>query len=126
MLEVVDVDASVDFYTDVLGFTCYETIADGAPPVVLWAGLRREEVGLMVTKLHTHDEGGEHDHEHPAAPVLTGSLYIDVDDVDELALDLGGKAPLAWGPVDQPYGQREIAVVDPDGYLLVFGMPARA
>ncbi len=124
MLEVTDVSASVAFYVDQLGFTCGNTM-DAEPGRLLWASLSRDGVGLMVNLLHTHDddEGDDHGHDHPSAPVLTGSLYINVDDVDALAADLAHRVTIEFGPADQPHGMREFGVVDPDGYFLVFGRP---
>jgi catechol 2,3-dioxygenase-like lactoylglutathione lyase family enzyme len=126
MLEVRDVDASVAFYTDALGFSVIASIDDEADPgAKVWASLEKDAVRLMVTRLHTHDDEGtpDHDHDHPHDPTLTGALYFTVDDVDALALDLGGKVQLDYGPVDQPYGMRDLGVSDPDGYFLQFGTP---
>jgi uncharacterized glyoxalase superfamily protein PhnB len=120
LLEVKDVEASIAFYADVLGFSCTSSIGEAGRRV--WANLAKDDVMLMVNEMHTHDDeddGADHDHDHE--PALTGSLYFDVEDVDALVLDVGGKVALAFGPEDRPHGMREIAVVDPDGYLLVFG-----
>ena len=117
MLQTTDVAAAVAFYVDVLGFTCTHRIEDN------WANVVKDDVRLMFTLLHTHDDGEEHDHDHPSEPMFTGSLYFNVDDVDALAIDLGGKVPLEFGPTTQDHGMRELAILDPSGYLLVFGMP---
>jgi hypothetical protein len=55
--------------------------------------------------------------------VLTGSIYINVADVDALAAAIGDKAVLDYGPADQPHGMREIGLTDPNGYFLMFGQP---
>jgi len=51
--------------------------------------------------------------------------YIDVEDVgavyDELKPRFEVRGQQIRGPVDQPYGQREIMIVAPDGNLVVFG-----
>jgi catechol 2,3-dioxygenase-like lactoylglutathione lyase family enzyme len=48
--------------------------------------------------------------------------YFWVDDVEALHEELRGRgADLLHGPVDQPYGLRDIGVRDPDGYILAFG-----
>ena len=52
--------------------------------------------------------------------------YIDVCDVDALytelkpALDTMPKGDV-YGPINQPYGQRELLVLAPDNNLVVFG-----
>lgn len=120
MLDAADIDETIAFYTDVLGFTVTDRMEG-------WANLLKDDVRLMFNQLHTHGPGEEdHGHDHPSAPVMTGSLYFNVDDVDRLAIDLGGKVPLAFGPTTQPHGMREIGVADPNGYVLIFGMPVEA
>src|SRR5687767_6247234 len=89
-LQTTDVAASVAFYEDVLGFTCTHRMGD------YWANVVKDDAQLMLNLLHTHDDGEEHDHDHPSEPVFTGSLYFNVDDVDALAIDLGGKVPLEF------------------------------
>jgi catechol 2,3-dioxygenase-like lactoylglutathione lyase family enzyme len=118
MLDAADLDETVAFYTDVLGFTVNARMEG-------WVSLVRDDVRLMFNQLHTHDHDPdeEHDHEHPSEPIMTGSLYFNVDDVDRLAIDLGGKVSLAFGPETQPHGMREIGFPDPNGYFLIFGMP---
>src|SRR3982750_2734573 len=112
MLEVRDVGASIAFYTDVLGFSVLSSIDDdGRPGHKVWASLEKDAVRLMVNRMHTHDEDDGHGHDHSHEPTLTGSLYFTVDDVDALALDLGGKVRLEYGPVDQPYGMRDLGII---------------
>ncbi|MGE4185814.1 MAG: hypothetical protein AB7E81_12590, partial [Hyphomicrobiaceae bacterium] len=53
-------------------------------------------------------------------------FYIDVDDVDALYAELAPQlAALPAGrvraPFDQPYGQRELHVIDEDCSLIFFG-----
>ena len=117
MLDAADIDETIAFYTDVLGFTATDRMEG-------WVSLLKDDVRLMFNQLHTHDDVDEdHGHDHPSEPVMTGSLYFNVDDVDALAIDLGGKVALAFGPATQPHGMREIGFPDPNGYFLVFGTP---
>ena len=122
MLDAADLDATIAFYTDVLGFTVTDSIAADGHRV--WANLLKDDVRLMVNRMHTHDdEDDDHGHDHAHEPGLTGSLYFNVDDVDRLAIDLGGKVAFTFGPETQPHGMREIGFPDPNGYFLIFGMP---
>jgi catechol 2,3-dioxygenase-like lactoylglutathione lyase family enzyme len=125
MLETKDLRGTIAFWSDLLGFVCNSTFGED-PNHPTWASLGRDGVNLMFTTMHTHEEGADHDHDHPSEPVMTGSLYVDIDDVDALALDLGGKVPLLWGPVDTAYDMREIAITDPNGYLIIFGQPVES
>ena len=121
MLEADDVRATVAFWVDALGFTLGDTLDDQNGQLT-WASLNRDGVGVMITARHTHEDGS-HDHEHPDHPVLTGSLYFNIDDVDAFAGDLTGKAMLDFGPETMPYQMREIGLTDPNGYFLIFGQP---
>jgi hypothetical protein len=54
------------------------------------------------------------------------AYYIDVRDVDQLYAELKPKLDSlpkgdVYGPVNQPYGQRELLVLAPDGNLIAFG-----
>jgi uncharacterized glyoxalase superfamily protein PhnB len=52
-------------------------------------------------------------------------VYFGVDDLEALHEELVRRgAELLHGPVDQEYGQRELRVRDPDGYILAFGTPS--
>ena len=121
MLEAVDVRATADFYVERLGFTATDFIDEG-DGTWAWVNVRREAVAFMFTERHFHD--GVVDEEHPAKPLVTGSLYINVEDVDALADELRGRGTtIDFGPTDQPHGMREIGVTDPNGYFLIFGKP---
>jgi hypothetical protein len=54
------------------------------------------------------------------------AYYIDVRDVNGLYTELKPKLDTlpkndVYGPVDQPYRQRELLVLAPDGNLIAFG-----
>ena len=122
-LGVDDVRAAAEWYRDVLGFEITGSLEEPSGEWA-WVSVRRDTVGLMFNEHHSHADDPNADHVHPEAPTLTGSLYINVDDVDAFAKEISGKVALAFGPVTQPHGMREIAFEDPNGYFLVFGMPA--
>ncbi|WP_233580162.1 MULTISPECIES: VOC family protein [Luteimonas] len=54
------------------------------------------------------------------APTLTGTLYFTVDDVESCFARMQGAAQLAWPLQDMPYGAREFAILDCNGYVLAF------
>jgi uncharacterized glyoxalase superfamily protein PhnB len=79
-------------------------------------------VGSVLWWRSRHD--GVVDDDHPAKPIVTGSLYINVEDVDALGDELRGRGvAVDFGPTDQPHGMREIGLTDPNGYFLLFGQP---
>lgn len=110
-LHVDDLDKALAFFNDILGFeTRYR--ADG------YAYVHRETAGIRILQ----NEGSD------GAPRGNRrfAYYIDVRDVDALHAELKPKLDTlptgdVHGPVDKPYGQRELLVLSPDGNLLAFG-----
>lgn len=100
---------AVAFYHDALGFAVF--VDQGG-----YAYLERDRIGLRLLQL---DEGA-------CNPPGCGHVYIDVRDASglyaKLALAGSGLPPERLGPPkDQPHGQREFWVRDPDGNLVTFG-----
>ena len=60
-----------------------------------------------------------------ADPTVHGraSAYLHVDDADAVAARWTAAGVDVHPPVDTPWGQREGAVVDPDGNVIRFGSP---
>ena len=123
MLATNDLKETISFYENVLGFRCIGEMAheEGKP---FWAEVARDSVQLMFTwdEPHEHEPGEEHSHD----PALSGSLYLNVDDADGLYEEVKANTKdFSWEPTTQPYGMRDFAIADPNGYLLIFGSPAQ-
>jgi catechol 2,3-dioxygenase-like lactoylglutathione lyase family enzyme len=108
-LRVTDIDAGVAFFVDTLGFKV--SIREGN-----YAFVYRDNVAFRMVE------------DAPLPPRGEGryTSYIDVADVDALYAELKPRldqlpAGHVLPPCDQPYGQREIAVIGPDGDLIAFG-----
>lgn len=102
-------EGAISFFRDLLGFEV--GYRDGN-----YAYVHRETAGVRLL-------GGE---SFAVPGNRRFAYYIDVRDVDALHAELKPKldalAPESvHGPVDQPYGQRELMILAPDGNLLVFG-----
>jgi catechol 2,3-dioxygenase-like lactoylglutathione lyase family enzyme len=106
MLQTSDMNRTITWYRDMLGFRCVRRMGDG------WCHLTQGEVSLMFMR-----------NDHVGTPHATATQYINVDDVDALWDTLKDRVAAEWGPEDMPYGMREFAIRDPDGYLLSFGEP---
>lgn len=111
-MHVVDIDGAVRFFVDVLGF---RPVINGGG----YAYLDREGAGLRLL-------GHKNDPEEVGTAHRGYAYYIDVRDVGVVLEQIGPQlAQLpkedVSGPVDQPYGQREIMIRAPDGNLVVFG-----
>lgn len=113
LLKCRDMQASVQFYTDILDFkqTCPdELLNDWAIDVI------QGDAQLQLTCLDSGVQFGT-------------VLNVWVEDMDvrfaryvQSGLDTSGKAnsPVHQGPVDQTWGRREFYVTDPDGNTLRF------
>jgi uncharacterized glyoxalase superfamily protein PhnB len=108
MLQTSDMERTIAWYGDMLGFRCVSRMGDG------WCRLEHDGVSLMFMR-----------NDHLGAPHATATQYIYVDDVHALWATLKGRVTAEWGPEDMSYGMREFAIKDPDGYLLSFGQPLR-
>jgi catechol 2,3-dioxygenase-like lactoylglutathione lyase family enzyme len=109
-LVVTDMRRSLEFYTDVLGFTQTGYYPIESNPVR--TEVRRDDVAIVLLAEAVHLTVG--------APAFTGALCVFPESIDRLADEFRGKVPFAWGPEATDYGIREFAIRDPDGYTLVF------
>jgi catechol 2,3-dioxygenase-like lactoylglutathione lyase family enzyme len=106
---VSDLEQAIAFYRDVLGFTVWS-------PGGGYAYAEQERIAVRLLEL---DEGSSN-------PAGCSHAYIDIGDADELFAKfvdrLSELSADRWGPPrDQPYGQREFWVRDPDGNLITLG-----
>jgi catechol 2,3-dioxygenase-like lactoylglutathione lyase family enzyme len=110
-MHVPDLQKAVGFFRDILGFKVWINYSD-------YAYVQRETAAIRILKNHGEDGAPPGNRRF--------SYYIDVDDVDALYVELKPKLDTlpkgdVHGPADKPYGQRELAILAPDGNLLVFG-----
>jgi len=108
---VPDIERGISFFRDILGFQI--PFRQGT-----YAYVHRETVGFRLFEAPEKD----------VVPSGTRrcAYYVDVRDVDRLYAELKPKletlpAGDVRGPVDQPWNQRELLVLAPDGNLIAFG-----
>jgi uncharacterized glyoxalase superfamily protein PhnB len=106
-----EVARSVKFYVEQLGFTC-TLKTDGFARVRLGAA----DIMLALPNAHLPWRG----------PSFTGSIYLDVDDVDALWEKLKTRARIAYPIETMAYGAREFGVLDDNGYQLSFAQHVAA
>lgn len=108
MLRTWDLPGTIEFYTRVLGFECKAHEPDWG-----WASLVYDHVAVMFSS--------PNEHEGDLAPAFTGSLYFRVREIEALWSQFKDQARVCY-PIDTfPYGMREFAIYDNNGYLLQFG-----
>ena len=115
-LLVANVERSLAFYVDTLGFERGMTVPD-APPLV-FASVTSGSVEVFFNDAATAVK------ELPiftGKPIgATGTLFIEVDGVDALHDRLKPTVKIVMPIVTQFYGMREFAFEDPDGYVITF------
>ena len=102
------VQETIDFYTNILGFTCGEKNDDWN-----WAAMHNDEVEIMIAKPNQHTNFD--------VPKFTGSLYIQVDDVEKIWTQLKDQVKIVYPIENFEWGMREFAILDINGYMIQFG-----
>ena len=107
MIFVTDVERSVEFYRDKLGFTLARPAG---------GGLAKLDFGLA--KLYLYQDAAQSE---PARPHRDAILAFNPGDVDAYYAAVQAKGvPFAKDLGDEPWGDRDFSVKDPDGYELWF------
>lgn len=122
LVQVYDMPTAVRFYRDALGFEVVAT----SPPLggadrFHWAMLRLGEVEIMLNTAYESDD------ERPPVPDAARvaahddtTLYFGCPDVDGAYAMLREKVPGIRPPTVAPYGMKQLAFRDPDGFGICF------
>lgn len=107
---VSDLEASLRYYTEVLGFTQRFRFGN-------YAGVEYDDV-----QIHLSGPGSTNKRQ-----VGQGSIYLFCDEVDEYYKLITGRGAAAQNPPrDYEYGMRDFVVEDPDQNLVAFGHEVKA
>jgi len=123
MLNVSDIDASLEFYREALGF---RVVSD--PQAVRqwrWATIRSGWTELMLSQTGSGPglEVNADPHADTAWPAI---FYFYPDDVARLYARVIARGFEPAQLRDTIYGMRELSLQDPHGHLLSFGQDAQA
>lgn len=118
-LVVADVERSVAFYRDVLGFTVQATVPDAAPYVFASVQCGPVEIFLNAPEA----AGAEYPafKDRPIGGTLT--LFVEVTGIQEAYDSLKTRVTVVMPLEKKWYGTTEFAFADPDGYLMTFAEP---
>lgn len=116
-----DVDASSRFYQNVLGFKHIFTMPgpDGQPSLIhlRW----KKYADLLITRSRN---GKELPEPRGVGISLNFNMFEHFSgDIEAFAKHARENGANVTGPVDQPWNVREVTIVDPDGYRLIFMVP---
>lgn len=103
-----ELQTTLDFYVNVLGFTCAEYNEEWQ-----WASLYKEEVEIMLSKPNEHTPFEKSQ--------FTGSFYFRVTQVEQLWDALRDRCKVCYELDEFPWQMKEFAIYDNNGYLLQFG-----
>ena len=126
-LMVKDVRESVEFYTDILGFTLNMVVSENSKVIedsivegkeYVYAMVSRDEVYIMLMKKDVFEED---------LPILKGtaigasvSFYIEAEDINKIYREINGKAEVVKELETTWYGMQEFYFKDCNGYILAF------
>lgn len=106
-LEVNNLEESVEFYRDVLGFSLESDNMDAQPPI---ASVRSGTLRItLVQQIETMLKRGRGVH-----------FVLGVSDVDAFHETLKAREVQVTDPRDEGWGGRFVSLQDPDGYRLFF------
>ena len=106
-LEVNNLEESVEFYRDVLGFSLESDNMDAQPPI---ASVRSGSLRItLVQQIETMLKRGRGVH-----------FVLGVSDVDAFHETLRAREVQITEPRDEGWGGRFVSLQDPDGYRLFF------
>jgi len=116
VLRYRDAHAAIDFLERAFGFERH-AVHTGGDGGVEHAELKLGDAMLMLGPAREDTEYGA-----IAQPPGSGSVYVSVDEVDELAERArNAGAEILYGPQDQDYDSRDFTARDPEGNLWSFG-----
>ena len=109
-----DLESTIRFYRDILGFTARSNFPN-------FVSLHKGEVNIMFIVPQEPEECGPNGEEFFHLPLLTGSLFIQMTDVDEYWSLVRDKVKVKTSLADREYFMRDFSILDNNGYELVFG-----
>jgi len=110
MLATENLQQTIEFYTEVLGFEIGGKYPEENP---CWVSLCSGEAEIAF---NTPNEEKNFE-----KPILTGSIYLTVENIDELWEKLKDKVEIVYPLENFNYGMREFGIRDCNGYILNLG-----
>jgi catechol 2,3-dioxygenase-like lactoylglutathione lyase family enzyme len=115
-LVVSNVERSLAFYRDVLGFSVTATVPEAAPYVFAWV----ESGGVSVMVNSREAAAAEYPafSDRPLGGTLT--LFVNVSGIRDAYASLRDRVKVVMPLETKWYGVTEFAFEDPDGYIITF------
>ncbi len=118
ILGVADVDATVAYFVDTLGFTLpHPVFAGDGDEGGVYGIVHRDDASFHVQIRRNLEPG------RPREEIETDA-YVYVTDVDALWDEYTARGVTVFRPIyDEPYGMRDTTIETPDGHRIAFGSP---
>jgi catechol 2,3-dioxygenase-like lactoylglutathione lyase family enzyme len=117
-LVVADIERSLTFYRDILGFTVSATVPDASPFVFAW--MKGGDTDIFLNQ-HLTPQPGQPDLFAGEKIGGTMSMYLVIEGIGEVLKKVEAHGIEIVIPLHTEfYGMKEFAVRDPDGYLIIF------
>ena len=115
MVYTTDIEKSIKFYRDVLGFEIEEFYPNNESPTWVCFRIGNDRFGIGKTFSDINHKL------HPRGVDGSGvQFYIRVDDVDRLYNELKSELEIIDDIGNKSWGDREFTFKDPNGYLISF------
>lgn len=105
-LGTLNLKKTIKFYQEYLGFECLGMYPDAENPC--WVSLMNGDVEISFNTNHKKLS-------------LSGSIYLFVEDIEEVWERLQNKVEIVYPLEDFNYGMREFGIRDCNGYVLNIG-----
>ncbi len=115
-LMVDNVNSTIDFYTELLGFTTVQTVPETG--MFDWAMVQSNGVDIMFQQENSIKDEYSELKSQSGGGALT--LYIRIDGVEKFYNEIREKVTVIKALSKTFYGANEFAIVDPNGFILTF------
>ena len=115
-LVVSNVERSVAFYCDTLGFTLTQKVPDQSP--LVFATVQSGDVEIFLNAPEPAIAEYPAFKSRPIGGTLT--LFMEVEGIKSLHEALAGRVTVVMPLERKWYGVTEFAITDPDGYVITF------
>jgi uncharacterized glyoxalase superfamily protein PhnB len=106
MLGTLNLNRTIKFYKENLGFECLGMYPNNENPC--WASLWNGDVEIAFSS-------------HDKKLLMTGTIYLYVENVEEIWKRIKDKVEVVYPLKDFDYGMREFGIRDNNGYILNVG-----